>query len=228
MGPTSVLPSPVRCSEMRPWWRTMAPISWTSKGRMPSFRRDTSRAAANTSGQDIVEGRLEPLEVVLLTRPTHVGATLPLRVVQLIVGGRCRGGVLGHLGPDLGHLLADLFVRECLVVLLETVDLGHDGAQLGQVGFITAAHEAGQDAAHGIAKYRAGSIGAAAQSVADSNESGAVGQIWASYRIASCGQAAMRSYTPVVIRAVRRPYARAEPADQKPNRRPRRGREREP
>src|SRR5213080_4173127 len=37
---TSVLPS----------WRTMPPISWTSKGRMPTVRRAASRATANASG----------------------------------------------------------------------------------------------------------------------------------------------------------------------------------
>ncbi len=81
--------------------------------------------------QDVVEGGLEALEVVLLARPAHVRAALPLGMVQLVVGWRRGGGVLRHLGPDLGHLLADLLVRECLVVLLEAVDPGHDGAQLG-------------------------------------------------------------------------------------------------
>ncbi len=62
--------------------------------------------------QHVVEGGLESLEVALLARPTHVGAALPLGVVQLVVGRRGGGRVLGDLGPDLGHLLADLFVRE--------------------------------------------------------------------------------------------------------------------
>ena len=45
-----VLPSPVRISAIRPWWRTIAPISWTSYWRMPIVRFMASRPAANTSG----------------------------------------------------------------------------------------------------------------------------------------------------------------------------------
>src|SRR5947209_5555096 len=47
---TSVLPSPVAISAILPSWRTMPPISWTSKGRMPTVRRAASRATANASG----------------------------------------------------------------------------------------------------------------------------------------------------------------------------------
>ena len=48
---TSVFPSPVRISAMRPWCKVMPPIIWTSKCRMPSVRFDTSRTAANASGR---------------------------------------------------------------------------------------------------------------------------------------------------------------------------------
>src|SRR5437667_460194 len=47
---TSVLPSPVAISAILPSWRTIPPISWTSKGRMPTVRRAASRATANASG----------------------------------------------------------------------------------------------------------------------------------------------------------------------------------
>src|SRR5438132_7190286 len=47
---TSVLPSPVAISAILPSWRTMPPISWTSKGRMPTLRRAASRATAKASG----------------------------------------------------------------------------------------------------------------------------------------------------------------------------------
>src|SRR3954468_20824330 len=44
-----VLPSPVFISAIEPAWRTMPPIIWTSKWRMPSVRREVSRTTAKVS-----------------------------------------------------------------------------------------------------------------------------------------------------------------------------------
>ena len=46
---TSVFPSPVFISAMSPSWSTIAPITWTSNGRMPTDRFAASRTAANAS-----------------------------------------------------------------------------------------------------------------------------------------------------------------------------------
>ncbi len=46
---TRVLPSPVTISAMAPLWSTMPPINWTSKWRMPRFRRPASRQTAKAS-----------------------------------------------------------------------------------------------------------------------------------------------------------------------------------
>src|SRR5215470_6007425 len=48
---TSVLPSPVAISAILPSCSTMPPISWTSKCRMPTVRRDASRQTAKASGR---------------------------------------------------------------------------------------------------------------------------------------------------------------------------------
>src|SRR5256886_4482801 len=47
---TSVLPSPVAISAVWPSWRPMLPISWRSKGRMPTVRRAASRAPVRSRG----------------------------------------------------------------------------------------------------------------------------------------------------------------------------------
>ena len=72
----------------------MAPISWTSKWRMPRVRFIASRPAANTSGIDVVEHRLEPLLVPLAARLGEVAAALEVGVVELVLGRLLGGGVL--------------------------------------------------------------------------------------------------------------------------------------
>ncbi len=46
---TSVFPSPVFISAMSPSWSTIAPITWTSKWRIPTERFAASRTAAKAS-----------------------------------------------------------------------------------------------------------------------------------------------------------------------------------
>jgi hypothetical protein len=104
--------------------------------------------------EHVIERRLKTLEILLLACPAHVRAALAVGMVALVVGRRRGRGPLRDLGPHLCHLVADLLVRQRRVVRFEVIDLRHDGAQAGEMGFVAAADKAGQDAAHGMAKYR--------------------------------------------------------------------------
>ena len=105
--------------------------------------------------QDLVEGLLEALACPPAGAARRRSARRSLSAVWTSssdgsVGGaasRTSSRTVGHLGPD-------LLVGEGLVVRLEVVDAGHDGPQPVEVGFVAAADEAGEDAAHGSPKYR--------------------------------------------------------------------------
>ena len=103
--------------------------------------------------QDVIEGRLQPLVVLLLAGAAHLRRGAPARDgVSSSSDGGVGAAFSRDLGPDLGHLLPDLLVGECLVVRLELVDPRHDRAQPREMGFVAAADEAGQEAAHGMAE----------------------------------------------------------------------------
>src|SRR6059058_2624070 len=76
----SVLPSPVFISAIEPSWRTIPPISWTSKWRWPSVRRAASRVSANASGRR--SSRLLQLRRPLLELFVTVELELGLEVVD--------------------------------------------------------------------------------------------------------------------------------------------------
>ncbi|MNV75208.1 hypothetical protein D3C71_1684850 [compost metagenome] len=59
--PTSVLPSPVFISEIRPSCRAIPPINCTSKCRIPSVRLEASRTVANASGR--ISSRVSPFSI---------------------------------------------------------------------------------------------------------------------------------------------------------------------
>ena len=99
-------------------------MSWTSKWRIPSVRRIASRAAAKTSGSDVVEDGLEALVSSLLARAlANLAAALEVGVVQLVLGRLVGDGGLVDLLADVGDPLADLVVGERLDLRLEPVDL---------------------------------------------------------------------------------------------------------
>ena len=54
MVATRVLPSPVFISAILPWCKTMPPINWTSKGRMPRIRGSLPRHR-ESFGKQIIE-----------------------------------------------------------------------------------------------------------------------------------------------------------------------------
>ena len=92
-----------------------APISWTSKWRIPSVRFIASRVIAKTSGSDVVERLLEPL---VLARPAlllQLATALEVRVVELVLGRLVGDGRLEDVRAQLRERGADLVVGECLV-----------------------------------------------------------------------------------------------------------------
>ena len=122
-GATSVLPSPVRISAILPWWRTAAPISWTSKWRIPSVRFIASRVIAKTSGRTSSSAFWSALVLALAAVLLQLAAALEVGVVELVLGRLVGRGGLGDLGAELGECGADLLVGEGLVFGLEGVGL---------------------------------------------------------------------------------------------------------
>ena len=60
MVATRVLPSPVFISAIMPWWRTIPPINWTSKGRISTDRFAASRTTAKAGPRLFDELDLDP------------------------------------------------------------------------------------------------------------------------------------------------------------------------
>src|SRR5947208_1953818 len=100
---TSVLPSPVAISASLPSWRTMPPISWTLKGRMPTVRRAASRARAFLAGG----GAGRPLDGD--PRTTRAGSFTHAHVVLGTRGDRRQVGHEDHRATrrDRRELLRD-------------------------------------------------------------------------------------------------------------------------
>ena len=98
-------------------------MSWTSKWRIPSVRLLASRAAAKTSGHDVVEGRRDRLVLALAARLAEVRPSLAVGVVELVLGRLLARGDLVDVGLDRVDPLADLGVGEGGVLVLELVDL---------------------------------------------------------------------------------------------------------
>ena len=128
----------------------MAPISWTSKWRMPERSASDLAGRREDLGQDLVEGILHALGIGLLALTAEVRTALAVGGVQLLLGGLGRGCSLAHLVPHLCHLGEDLLVGQVGVVRFEAVDALDRGEQVLDVGFVAAAHEAGEDLRIGV------------------------------------------------------------------------------
>ena len=125
MVATSVLPSPVFISAILPWWSTMPPISWTSKGRMP----EGAHGGLARHGERLVEqlvqgGRAGLLQVLLVDALERLREAL----------------------PELGGLAAQRVVGERLDRRLERVDALHPRQELLDVALVLRAEDLGEKA----------------------------------------------------------------------------------
>ncbi len=113
-------------------------------------------AAADLAGrrEDVRQHVVEGLAACAPHRPSRRCRRSDARrslsgLCQLLLGRLGRGGGLAHLGAHVGHLGADLLVRQALVVGLELVDARHEGPELVEMGLVAAAQQAVEDASHG-------------------------------------------------------------------------------
>ena len=95
---TSVFPSPVFISAIFPSCRTIPPISCTSKCRIPSVRRPTSRVSANAGANRRLECLLQFSLVVGIVALDAFKALLHFGPQRRCALGDLRVGELLHLG----------------------------------------------------------------------------------------------------------------------------------
>ena len=148
----SVLPSPVFISAILPSWRTVAPMSWTSKRRMPSVRFMASRVIAKTSGR---------------TSSSAFWRRAFSRLRRSLVSSRRRSrsswwssssdgssgcGARADLVADLGELGADLLVGQRLEFGLERVGLVDQGLDASKLAVVRV-DETGKES-HGTVSIR--------------------------------------------------------------------------